>query len=107
MEDYVIGSLDTGIDRNGITEFRKLNIGNIEGCGNCWARHLCGGGCIHSSVKQNGTIHKPASHYCDYYKKIYEIGLYTYWKLKEWENDIFRRRFEHSEMDHSENAIAK
>lgn len=93
MPEYIIGTLDTGIDEAARGKYREATIYNKEGCKTCWARYICCGGCAHTSASHGGLFHAPDC-YCDIYKGLYEIVLHTYWRLKEMDDDIFRNRLE-------------
>lgn len=91
-EDYIIGSLDNGLIEEQIRQFRDVNVLNIEGCSNCWARFLCAGSCAHSRVKHvnlNGAYDR----FCTLNKSIYEIALYIYSELKAYNEDVFNLLF--------------
>lgn len=93
MPEYSIGDLVAGIDDDKCEYYRKSNIFTKEGCNDCWARYLCSGGCSHTSACHDGLFHSPDC-YCNIYRGLYEIILYTYWKLKEWNEDIFKTQME-------------
>ena len=75
-------------------EFRTLSVDDKEDCKSCWARYLCGGGCHHTCALYYGSIKKAPKNYCDFYKKIIELSLYIYWKLKQNNEEIFKQRYE-------------
>lgn len=94
MEDYKVGTIENGIDKSLADIYRKANIMLKEDCKECWARHLCGGGCSHTCVSQENDIMKAPKCYCDTYKGMFEIILYTYYVLKTWNKDFFSKMFE-------------
>lgn len=91
MPEYIIGNIEEGIDELKRGHYRKSTIYTKEGCKDCWARYLCSGGCAHTSAVHGGDVFHAPECYCDIYKGLYEIILHTYWKLKEWDDDIFRK----------------
>ncbi len=93
MPEHSIGTLDTGIDEECRAKYRRANIYTKEGCKDCWARYLCNGGCVHVSACHGGLLHAPEC-YCEIYRGLYEILLHAYWELKEWDDDIFKKRLE-------------
>lgn len=97
MEDYLVGNIDQGIDQSITRSFEYANVLYKEDCINCWARFLCGGGCIHTCVSQENNIMKAPKCYCDIYRSQFEVILYLYSKLKEWDEDFFRKIFEGKE----------
>ena len=97
MPEYVIGDILNGLDEQTRRSYRQATIYNKEECKFCWARYLCSGGCAHTSAVHAGDVFHAPTCYCDIYKGLYEIVLYTYWRLKEWDEDIFKNRLEKSE----------
>ena len=97
MEDYAVGTLDTGIDFEATLLYRHSNVMEKEGCKECWAKFLCGGGCSHISVTQENDVKKAPQLYCETYRKLYEIAIYTYSELKKWDDDVFRHMLEKAE----------
>ena len=106
MKDYIIGTLDTGIDESLRGKYRKATIYTKEECKDCWARYLCNGACAHTSAIHGGDVFHAPVCYCDIYKGLYEIILDTYWRLKEWDDDVFRKMMEKEEEISRKEAIA-
>lgn len=94
MPEYIIGTLENGIDEKARGSYRSATVYNKEECKTCWARYLCCGSCAHTSAVHGGDVFHAPTCYCDIYKGLYEKMLYTYWKLKEWDDDVFRKRLE-------------
>lgn len=97
MPNYIIGTLNTGIDETCRSEYRRATIYTKKECKDCWARYICSGGCSHTSAVHGGDIFHAPLCYCDIYKGLLEIQLYTYWELKEWNNDYLKNTLEQSE----------
>lgn len=97
MDDYAVGTLDTGIDYEATLLYRHSNVFEKEDCKDCWARFLCGGGCSHISVTQENDVKKAPQLYCETYRKLYEIAIYTYSELKKWDDNVFRKMLEKAE----------
>ena len=97
MDDYAVGTLDTGIDFESTLLYRHSNVMEKEGCKECWAKFLCGGGCSHISVTQENDVRKAPQLYCETYRKLYEIAIFTYSQLKKWNEDVFRNMLEKAE----------
>ena len=45
--DWRMGSVDSGLDPGARDRLRALSVDSFEGCGGCWIRYLCGGGCLY------------------------------------------------------------
>lgn len=93
MPEYVIGSLENGVDETARARYREATIYNKEGCKDCWARYICSGGCSHTCAAHGDIFHAPKC-YCDIYRGLYELVLYVYWQLKEWDDNALRNRLE-------------
>lgn len=106
MREYIIGTLETGIDENLQEEYRRATILNKKECKDCWARYLCKGSCAHTSAVHGGDIFCAPTCYCDIYKGLHEIILYIYWRLKEWDEDVFKKMMEKEEIISRREAIA-
>lgn len=106
MEDYIIGTLDKGIDESLRGKYRKATIYAKEECKDCWARYLCSGACAHTSAVHGGDVFHAPVCYCDIYKGLYEIILDVYWRLKEWDEDVFRTMMAKEEEISRKKAIA-
>lgn len=89
MPEYIVGTLETGVDQEAQAKYREATVYRKEGCKTCWARYLCCGGCSHTSAN-HGDIFKAPECYCDIYKGLYELVLYCYWSLKDWDENALR-----------------
>jgi len=97
MPEYIIGNLTDGIDEEKRGSYQEATIYNKEGCRDCWVRYLCSGGCGHTCAVHGGDVFHAPDCYCDIYRGLHEIILHAYWKLKEWDDDIFRKTLEKSD----------
>jgi uncharacterized protein len=50
----------------------------LNGCGKCWARHLCGGGCMFVHKLKTGSKHTPDPEYCTRTRTIIAKGIELY-----------------------------
>ena len=75
-KEFVLGSLDKGIDNTElIEEFREANIFNKEDCRKCWAKFYCSGGCHANAYFNNGTILEPYHIGCELERKRIECAI--------------------------------
>ena len=51
-------------------------------CGSCWARHLCGGGCMYAHNKATGSKHSPDRVYCERTRNLISITIMHYQSLR-------------------------
>ncbi|MCP4693232.1 MAG: SPASM domain-containing protein, partial [Desulfobacterales bacterium] len=77
-----MGDLFAGLDEEKIKQFREsAGISARDGCGRCWARTICAGGCYHEALVRQGDLLKPNLHYCDWIMRWIETGLNVYGRL--------------------------
>jgi len=77
FEEFKIGNIYKGIDENLKKYFIYLNdLSNKPKCSKCWAKYLCGGGCIAHSYLINKDPLIPPDEFCSLQKKRVEIGLF-------------------------------
>ncbi|HXL04105.1 MAG TPA: thioether cross-link-forming SCIFF peptide maturase [Bacillota bacterium] len=79
MGDVFRGSLDPGI----ISQFRHAHIYNKSGCGTCWARFICSGGCHAAAYGSSADILVPDKVACAIQKKRIECALTAQAMLKD------------------------
>jgi len=70
-----LGSIYSGVDPERARVFQEdLLVTNIPGCRDCWARHLCGGGCYHQALMTNGCLEKPDPAECRLNRHLIELA---------------------------------
>lgn len=75
---FVMGNVlnETGVYTSDMkTAFSKANIFNKKGCGECWARYFCAGGCNANNNQYNGDMLTPLEISCALEKKRVECAL--------------------------------
>ena len=70
LEDYCIGNVFCGFDREKRNHFFNRTVDQNESCSVCWARYLCTGQCFSNCLLANGDIGVPEELYCRIEKKI-------------------------------------
>jgi uncharacterized protein len=82
---YELGNVDNGINNPALVErLRSLtNVGEKEKCNFCWARTLCGGGCLANNLSINKDLNKIYDLGCEIQKIRFEAALYVQTQLKE------------------------
>ena len=53
-----------------------------SGCGACWAKNFCAGGCYHDAYLRQGDLFAPSTHYCRWIKELFLLGLRTYVRIQ-------------------------
>ncbi len=69
---------NTGIDQ---TSYLGRDVRSMESCYNCWARYICGGGCMFHSQLVTGSLDTPDSQWCIKYKEQVEHSVSRYYSL--------------------------
>ncbi len=79
----VKASVGQGTDLD-IERIQHLKTSQIEAndCGKCWARHLCGGGCMYAHKKVTGDKHSPDRLYCERTRNLISIAIMHYESLR-------------------------
>ena len=71
------------MDTEKVEMFRKVtHLANKTACADCWAKYLCGGGCIANNLIMNGSLEKPYSIACEIQKMRLEAALYVQGQLR-------------------------
>lgn len=93
QDKYIIGDITTGPDRASLKRWKNLcNMENRSSCRECWARNLCGGGCISHTVLINGPDGSPAAFECALIRHLIELSIWLYLEILE-RNPAFFLRF--------------
>lgn len=96
QKDEVLGSVD-GADltlTNPILNGFSQPLIEKHGCNSCWARHICGGGCMHVNKVKNGNKHKVDHAFCERTRTIIAKGIERY----------AESRYEHSRRDNGDSS---
>ncbi len=89
-EDYRVGHVATGVDRERLARWRSyLDVDRKPLCQSCWARYMCGGGCLSAAIKYGGTPHRPYEADCDLIRHLAQLIMWIYLELKEKHPDAF------------------
>lgn len=76
MEEWKMGNISDGIIDTRIKDyFAKTHIYSKKGCGDCWARFYCSGGCNANSLQYEGDVQIPNKLACEMQKKRIECGI--------------------------------
>lgn len=79
-EEYIVGNVTKNLDTSVFDNFFEADINSRKDCKTCWARYLCGGGCLRESMI-NGDIMKTLPENCESIKAMTEMGLYSFARL--------------------------
>jgi uncharacterized protein len=60
----------------------KNSLISTNNCNECWARFLCGGGCMWAHKKATGDRHQVDNVYCDRTRTLISAGISYYYQLR-------------------------
>lgn len=76
IEEFKMGTVDTGITKNKMRElFQNCNVYSKEDCKNCWAKFYCSGGCAANAYQFHKDINKPYKIGCKLQLKRIECAI--------------------------------
>ncbi len=71
----------TELDLKKMQHLDKTQL-EANNCGTCWARHLCGGGCMYAHKKVTGSKHNPDVLYCDRTRNLLSTAIMHYESIR-------------------------
>lgn len=90
IPEFKMGDVFTGIDPEKKARFdRDLHIDNRTSCKTCWARNLCGGGCIYDAQMAKGDMLEPNPVACEQIRYSYELAMGMAIRIQEKKPDLF------------------
>jgi uncharacterized protein len=69
-----IGSISHGILPRALPARMVRSVDDKKRCKECWARYLCGGGCLHQAVTEHGS-NEPSDQYCVRMHNLVEASI--------------------------------
>lgn len=75
-KDEVVGR-DSTIDLDKLDKYQKPLI-ELNNCGTCWARFMCGGGCMYIHRTHTGDKHKKDNLFCERTRGLILLGIMYY-----------------------------
>jgi uncharacterized protein len=89
-EAYCLGDVRTGLNPTKLAEWRSnLEVDRKPACRDCWARHICGGGCLFGALAQNANLLHPVEIECRVQRRLIELAMWMYLELKEKNPEAF------------------
>jgi len=90
QEEYCVGHVETGLDREKLARWHSyLDVDSKPLCQNCWARYICGGGCLAWAVKSHGSPHWPVKAECDLQQHLIRLAIWVHLELREKHPQVF------------------
>ncbi len=68
---------DLNLNHEALKQFAKPLI-ELNNCGNCWAKHMCGGGCMFVHKLKSGNKHKTDNEFCIRTRSLITKGIEYY-----------------------------
>ena len=75
---YLVGSVETGLDREAVGRLLAAMRRDSAACEECWARFLCGGPCHFDLRATPGDAVGPGAPRCDLRKRILELSMWLF-----------------------------
>jgi uncharacterized protein len=98
-KEYILGNVTNHYLRTDIfNTLQKNRVDKREGCKDCWARFLCGGGCVAVSAWYCNDISIPDMTSCNRMKYEFETAMWLISELQEKAADFFHDYFNHSNL---------
>lgn len=74
-EDFCIGDIYKGIDKERQAKFFNSNIQMSQKCRECWCRNICAGECMANSYLQTKTLYEPNTFLCELKQNLIPIAI--------------------------------
>lgn len=92
--EFKMGDVFTGLDiQNQDRIDETFHVDNRTDCRTCWARNLCGGGCLFDARTANGDPLKPNPVSCEQIRYRYELGMEMGLEIQNRDEKILRDRY--------------
>ncbi|GIL17662.1 MAG: thioether cross-link-forming SCIFF peptide maturase [Oligoflexia bacterium] len=76
----VVGTQDT-LSSEKLKAYEKPLV-ELNNCGSCWARYLCGGGCMYIHENKTGSKHRVDENFCERTRNLIGLALLYYEKSR-------------------------
>jgi uncharacterized protein len=77
IDEARIGFIREGLDEPRMQEMaERMHLSRRTPCNECWARHLCGGGCPHQSYLTHGAFEPPDPAECRLSQHVIELAIW-------------------------------
>ena len=89
-DEFCFGDLNTGFQKDALQRWHTYSrMENRSACQRCWARTLCGGGCIAHSTLIRNTDESPSSFECTLISHLAELSIWLYAELLDRKPECF------------------
>lgn len=88
--EFKMGDVFNGLDPKKMAQFdRDFQVDNRQACKTCWARNLCGGGCVYDAYMSTGKAEEPNPVACEQIRYGYELAMGMALELQEGNEEVF------------------
>jgi len=83
LPEYQVGDVWAGLDEGKLDRLVETNVDKKAVCGHCWARYICGGGCLYLAAKCNGDARLPWAVECELIRHVIQVSIWIHSELRE------------------------
>jgi len=88
--EFKMGDVFTGLDPEKMKQFdHDFQVDNRQTCKTCWARNLCGGGCVYDAHMSTGKAVEPNPVSCEQIRYGYELAMGMALEIQENDSAVF------------------
>jgi uncharacterized protein len=83
LPKYRLGDVWAGLEEYRLEQLIETDVDRKAACGHCWARYICGGGCLYLAAEENGDPQLPWSVECELTRHIIQLAMWIHAELRE------------------------
>jgi len=92
-KEFSLGNILTGLKNKKRIFFFNNSVDNRLDCQKCWARYICGGGCVYMHWIATGDYQKNDTVWCEWTRQSIETAIKAYAQLQDGDNDKMKEFF--------------
>ena len=98
IPEFCMGSL-ADFEMQSRDRYEELTVDGIPACRECWARYLCGGGCLYDRLNNAGKTIRPQEAACTLYRRTAEAVIHLFACLNQEDKEFLRNKLGPPELD--------
>lgn len=83
LPQYRLGDVWAGLEKTRLEQLIETDVDRKAACKHCWARYICGGGCLYLAAEENGDPQLPWSVECELTRHIIQLAMWIHAELRE------------------------
>ena len=92
--EFRMGDVFSGLDRTIQRKFKEsFHVDSRSDCARCWARNLCGGGCLYDARTATGNPIRPNPVSCEQIRYSYELAMEMCLQIQHTEETLLEERY--------------